>query len=137
MNFIQVPILLPPYPRGFHVITQEVINALNTLPDTGLLHLFIQHTSAALAINESADPAVLRDMARHFDRLVPEGLPGMEHDEEGPDDMPAHVKSVMTGPSLTIPISRGRLALGTWQGIWLCEFRNSGGRRSLIGTVMG
>ena len=137
MNIRQVPILLPPYTRGFHVITREVTGALGALPDAGLLHLFIRHTSAALAINESADPAVLRDMARHFDRLVPEGLQGMEHDEEGPDDMPAHVKSVMAGPSLTIPISQGQLALGTWQGLWLCEFRNRGGRRSLTATILG
>jgi secondary thiamine-phosphate synthase enzyme len=132
----QFPILLPAYSRGFHVITQEVLRAVGELPEAGLLHLFIRHTSAALAINESADPAVLRDMERHFERLVPEGLPGMEHDEEGPDDMPAHVKAVLAGPSLSIPILGGGLALGTWQGIWLCEFRNRGGRRSLLATIL-
>lgn len=131
----QIPILLPAHSRGFHVITREVLTAIGELPEAGLLHLFIRHTSAALAINESADPAVLRDMERHFTRLVPEGLPGMEHDEEGPDDMPAHVKAVLAGPSLSIPITGGTLALGTWQGIWLCEFRNRGGRRSLLATI--
>lgn len=127
---------LPSFPRGFHVITREVIQAVGELPMDGILHLFIQHTSAALAINEAADPDVLTDFEAIFDRLVPEHLPFLTHTLEGPDDMPAHVKAVLAGPSISIPIVQGRLALGTWQGIYLCEFRNRGGARHLVATVI-
>jgi secondary thiamine-phosphate synthase enzyme len=127
---------LPPYPRGFHLITEQVLDALGPLPELGLLHLFIRHTSAALAVNEGADPSVLRDFARVFDHLVPEDLPFLEHTVEGPDDMPAHIKAVFAGASVSIPIAGGKLALGTWQGIYLCEFRNRGGQRSIMASLL-
>ncbi|MCF8237292.1 MAG: secondary thiamine-phosphate synthase enzyme YjbQ [Saprospiraceae bacterium] len=127
---------LPLYPRGFHIITREVLAAIGELPMEGVLHLFIQHTSAALAINEAADPDVLTDFESLFNRLVPEGMPFLTHTLEGPDDMPAHVKAVIAGSSISIPILDGRLALGTWQGIYLCEFRNRGGSRRLVASVM-
>jgi len=130
---------LPAYPRGFHLITREVLSAAPAIDDleVGLLHLFIRHTSASLAINENADPNVASDLARHFDVLAPERAPYYQHCEEGDDDMPAHIKSVLTGSELAIPISDGRLDLGTWQGIFLCEHRDHGGRRSLVATVQG
>ena len=131
----QFHITLPSYPRGFHLIDAEVLRGIGVLPDTGILHVFIQHTSAGLCINENADPTVLRDFNTVFDRLVPEGEAHYTHTIEGVDDMPAHIKSVLTGHSVTIPIVNGHLALGTWQGIYLCEFRNHGGRRKLIATV--
>ena len=115
--------------RGFHLVTEEVLRQLPALPQTGLLNLFIQHTSAALSINENADPDVRTDMESIFNHLVKEREPYYEHTFEGADDMPAHAKSSIIGPSLTIPISGGRLNLGTWQGIYLCEFRNYGGSR--------
>ncbi len=127
---------LPPFPRGFHIITREVLAAVSDLPNDGILHLFIQHTSAALAINEAADPDVLTDFESIFNHLVPESMPFLTHTLEGPDDMPAHVKAVMAGSSISIPIVDGRLALGTWQGIYLCEFRNRGGSRRLVASVM-
>ncbi len=133
----QVSFALRPYPRGFHLITAEVERHLPALPDAGLLHLFIQHTSAALAINENADPSVRTDFENIFNRLVPENLPFLTHTLEGPDDMPAHVKAVLAGSSVTIPITAGRLNLGTWQGIYLCEFRNRGGSRKLVATILG
>ena len=126
-------------PRGFHLVTGEV---LAELPDIsglrlGLLHLFIQHTSASLSINENADPDVRSDLEIYFNALAPEeGLP-INHTIEGPDDMPAHVKASLLGNCLTLPIRNGRLALGVWQGIYLCEHRNQGGRRRLIATVHG
>lgn len=127
---------LQPLPRGFHLITDQVLEALGELPPQGLLHLFIHHTSAALSINEAADPSVRRDLQRVFDRMVPEGLPGLEHTAEGPDDMPAHVKAVLAGASVSVPVIHGRLALGTWQGIYLCEFRHRGGPRRLTATLL-
>lgn len=120
--------------KGFHLITDEVLNALGKLPDAGLLHLFIQHTSAALAINENADQTVRDDLDESFDRLAPEDVV-YKHDDEGPDDMPAHVKSVLTGSSVSVPIMNGRLCLGTWQGIYLCEFRNLPHVRKIVATV--
>ncbi len=126
---------LPPYPRGFHIITDKVIQAVGTLPQTGLMHVFIRHTSAGLAINENADPTVLQDFNSFFDKLVPESFP-YKHSDEGPDDMPAHIKSALVGHSVSIPIRDGRLDLGTWQGIYLCEFRDNGGGRKLTITVM-
>lgn len=125
--------------RGFHVITGEIIDHLPEIGqfETALLHLFIQHTSASLSINENADPDVRGDLERFFNRTVPENAPYFEHTLEGPDDMPAHIKSILLGNSLTVPIGRGRLLLGTWQGIYLCEHRNDGGARRLVATIVG
>ena len=131
----QYEIRLEAYPRGYHIITSQIMKQIPQLPKTGLLNVFIHHTSAGLMINEAADPSVLTDMENMFNHLVPENLPFLVHTMEGPDDMPAHVKSALTGVSLTIPISEGRLKLGTWQGIFLCEFRDHGGQRKLTVTV--
>lgn len=131
----QTEFSLAAYPRGFHLITDEVLQHIGLLPSEGLLHLFIKHTSAGLAINENADPSVRVDFEGFFNRLAPENLPFLTHTIEGSDDMPAHVKSVLSGTSVTIPVTGGRLNLGTWQGIYLCEFRNYGGRRKLVATV--
>lgn len=129
-------ITLPRYSRGFHLITRDIMEAIGTLPENGILQVFIQHTSAGICINENADSTVLEDFKMVFDRLVPEvGLP-YTHTVEGLDDMPAHIKSVMSGSHVSIPIVQGRLALGTWQGIYLCEFRNNGGRRNLIVSII-
>lgn len=121
--------------RGFHLVTDEIARHLQELPQTGMVNLFIQHTSCALVINENADPDVRTDMAAIFDHLIPEGAPYYEHVSEGKDDMPAHGKSVLTGVSLTIPVTHGRLNPGTWQGIYLCEFRNRGGHRKIVATI--
>ena len=121
--------------RCFHLVTDEIARHLQELPQTGMVNLFIQHTSCALVINENADPDVRTDMAAIFDHLIPEGAPYYEHVSEGKDDMPAHGKSVLTGVSLTIPVTHGRLNLGTWQGIYLCEFRNRGGHRKIVATI--
>ncbi len=129
-------IVLPEYSRGFHLITREILAQLPQLPENGLLQVFIQHTSAGICINENADSTVLDDFEMVFNKLVPEkGLP-YSHTTEGLDDMPAHIKSVLCGSSVNMPIINGRLALGTWQGIYLCEFRNRGGRRKLIVTII-
>lgn len=133
----QIEIHLSPKPNGFHLITGEIIRQLPQLPKIGLLNLFIKHTSAALTINENADPDVRVDMKSIFDRLVREREPYYLHTLEGDDDMPAHAKASIIGPSLTIPITDGRLNLGIWQGIHLCEFRDYGGSRSVIATVAG
>ncbi len=122
--------------RGFHLITDEIERNLPVLPEMGLLHLFLKHTSAALTINENADPDVQTDMGRIFDRLVREREPYYEHTLEGDDDMPAHAKSTLAGVSLSIPITHGRLNMGIWQGIYLCEFRNKGGNRKLVATII-
>ena len=132
---VQTQFRLAPRPRGYHVITREVTEQLPPLPDTGLLHLFIQHTSAAITVNEAADPDVLTDFESVFNHLVPENLPFLVHTLEGPDDMPAHIKAAMIGHSVTLPISGGRLNLGTWQGLYLCEFRNRAGGRGMVATV--
>ena len=126
-------------PRGFHLITREVVEALPALAQlrVGLLHLLIQHTSASLALNEDASPAVRHDFESWFNAAVPEQAQFWTHRLEGADDMPAHIKAALLGPSLTLPIADGRLALGTWQGIYLCEHRNRGGTRSLIATATG
>ena len=131
----QTEILLPAYTRGFHLITNIVMNQMENLPETGIFHLFIKHTSAGITINENADPSVRVDFEAVFNRLMPENEPYLTHTMEGPDDMPAHIKSALVGNSISIPISRGRLNLGTWQGIYLCEFRNRGGQRKLVATV--
>jgi secondary thiamine-phosphate synthase enzyme len=139
MTWIQREFRLQPRPRGFHLVTREVLANLPEIGEieVGLLHLFIQHTSASLALNENADPSVRVDMEAYFNRLAPENAPYYTHTYEGPDDMPAHLKAVLLGSSLTLPITRGRLNLGTWQGIYLCEHRNRGGARRLIATIHG
>lgn len=124
-------------PRGFHLITDEVIRYLGELPKEGIVNLFILHTSAGITINENTDPDVLTDFNSFFNRLVPEDLTYLKHTMEGPDDMPAHIKSSIVGHHLTIPISNHKLRLGTWQGIYLCEFRNNGGSRKFVATVIG
>lgn len=121
--------------RGFHLITQEVVHNLPPLPELGLLNLFILHTSAGLTINENADSSVLTDFESFFNHIVPEGMKFVIHDMEGPDDMPAHIKSSLVGSSISIPIKNKNLLLGTWQGIYLCEFRNSPHQRKLIATI--
>lgn len=131
----QVTIKLSSKTRGCHLITQEVIKHLPLLLQTGLLNLFIQHTSCALSINENADPDVRSDMAQILNHIVREDEPYYKHTFEGADDMPAHAKSSLVGVSLTIPISDGKLNLGTWQGIYLCEFRDYGGPRKIIATI--
>lgn len=133
----QTQITLRPYGRGIHLVTGDIVHSLPQLPRKGILNLLIKHTSAALALNENADPDVRADLNTIFDRLVPENAPYYLHTFEGPDDMPAHAKAVIVGPSITIPITDGRLNLGTWQGIYLCEFRNHGGARSIVATVIG
>lgn len=133
----QIEITLPAFNRGFHLITRQVVAALPDLPQAGLLHLFIKHTSAGLCINENADPTVLADFETVFNRLIPENQPYYRHNSEGSDDMPAHIKSVLAGTDITVPITNGKLNLGTWQGIYLCEFRNYGGNRRLVATITG
>ena len=139
MKIYQQQISLTQRKRGFHLITAEVVNALPQISElkTGILQVFIQHTSASLTINENADPTVRKDFEMYFNKAVPENDPDYLHDDEGSDDMPAHLKAAMLGSSVTIPIRNGRLALGTWQGIYLCEHRNYGGSRSLIITAWG
>ena len=131
----QIEIQVPPLSRGFHIITRTVLQQIPNLPKVGLFNLFIQHTSAGLMINENAAPSVRVDFESVFNKLMPENEPYLTHTEEGPDDMPAHIKAALVGSSVTIPITNGRLNLGTWQGIYLCEFRNNGGRRKLIATI--
>lgn len=133
----QTEFTVGPFPRGMHLVTGEVLRNLPKLPEKGLLNLLIKHTSAALALNENADPDVRHDLNMIFDRLVPENAPYYLHTDEGPDDMPSHAKSVMVGFSLSIPITGGRLNLGIWQGIYLCEFRDCGGPRRLVATIIG
>lgn len=130
----QYDIILPPYPRGFHIITDRILNQID-LPESGILHIFIKHTSAGLTISENADPDVRVDFESIFNKLVPENLPFLTHTLEGPDDMPAHIKASLVGSSISIPIANGKLNLGTWQGIYLCEFRNRGGSRKLFVTI--
>lgn len=133
----QVEFTLRPRTRGFHLITEEIVRHLpHPLPEKGLLNLFVKHTSCALSINENADPDVRRDMESIYNHLVREREPYYCHTFEGDDDMPAHAKSSLTGVSITIPVSRGRLNLGTWQGIYLCEFRDDGDSRRIVATVM-
>lgn len=139
MEIIQKELNLPAYKRGFHLITQQIVDNFPEMRKLGkgMLHVFIQHTSAGLTINENADPSVRTDFDSFTDDLVPENFPRFIHTYEGPDDMPAHIKSSIFGCSVQIPISSGRLNLGTWQGIYLGEFRNNGGRRKLVLTAFG
>ena len=131
----QIEFRLSPKRRGCHLITGEIMRHLPTLPETGLLNVFVKHTSCGLTINENADPDVRTDLDNILDHIVPERQPYYEHTMEGDDDMPAHAKSSLVGVSLTIPISNRRLNLGTWQGIYLCEFRDYGGERTIVLTV--
>jgi secondary thiamine-phosphate synthase enzyme len=131
----QKEISLPPFDRGFHLITRFIEQELPELPDMGLVNILLKHTSAAITLNENADPTVRDDFESFISRLVPENQPYYIHTLEGADDMPAHIKSSLFGTTLTIPVSNSRLNLGTWQGIYLCEFRNYGGRRRLVLTV--
>jgi secondary thiamine-phosphate synthase enzyme len=137
--WLQRQFQLAPRPRGFHLVTREVLEALPELSalEVGMLHLLIQHTSASLALNENASPDVRRDFETWFNEAVPERARYWTHTLEGADDMPAHIKAALLGPSLTLPIAGGRLALGTWQGIYLGEHRNHGGSRSLVATAWG
>ena len=137
--WLQREITLRPRPRGFHLVTREVLEALPELDDVqaGLLHLFIRHTSASLTLNENASPDVRDDFESYFDEAVPERARYWTHTAEGPDDMPAHIKASLLGPSLSLPVSDGGLALGTWQGIYLCEHRDRGGARHLLATLHG
>jgi secondary thiamine-phosphate synthase enzyme len=139
MKFFQHEIVLPPFKRGFHIITRQVESALPQVKEIsiGQLQVFIQHTSASLTINENADPTVRKDFESHFNKMVPENAPYYEHDMEGPDDMPAHIKSSLMGSSVSIPITNGRMNLGTWQGIYLCEHRDHGGSRRVVVTAFG
>lgn len=135
----QTKITVSPKPRGFHIITEEILKEIPEIKKikTGIAHFFIQHTSASLTINENADPSVRRDFKTHFKRMVPENTSLYEHTLEGPDDMTSHIKSSLLGHSVSIPITDGKLNLGTWQGIYLCEHRNSGGPRKLVVTLHG
>lgn len=133
----QIEIVLPPFDRGFHLITDLVVSLLPALPRAGLLHIFIKHTSAGICIGENADPTVLADFESFFNRLVPENQPYYLHKSEGSDDLPAHIKSVLSGMEISVPITAGKLNLGTWQGIYLCEFRNNAGNRKLVATING
>ena len=137
--WIQKDITLPQYSRGFHIITDEIIGAISELKElsVGIIHIFIKHTSASLAINEGADPAVRIDFETFFNKSVPENPPDFIHNDEGPDDMPAHIKSAILGSSLSIPIRNGKADMGTWQDVYLCEHRNNPTRRKLTITVQG
>ncbi len=139
MKIHQQTIKLPERKRGFHLITTEITQAFPELKElkTGVCHVFIQHTSASLTINENADPTVRKDFEMYFNKAIPENDPGYLHDDEGSDDMPAHLKAALLGNSILIPVTNGKLALGTWQGIYLCEHRNYGGPRKLVITVWG
>ena len=139
MIWVQEEVRLDPRPRGFHLITDEVERGAPGLSrmSVGMAHVLIRHTSASLTLNENASPDVRRDFESWFNEAVPEGAPYWRHTLEGPDDMPAHVKASLLGSGLTLPVSRGRFTLGTWQGIYLCEHRNSGGSRSLLVTAWG
>lgn len=137
--WFQHTLTLPPKRRGFHLVTREIVAAVPELAQVrvGLLHVWIQHTSASLTVNENASPDVRRDFERYFNHAVPDGWPEFEHTLEGRDDMPAHIKASVLGPSLTLPVSAGRLALGTWQGIYLCEHRDQASARRLVLTLQG
>ena len=139
MTWIQHELLLRPRNRGFHLVTEEIVSAIPELiqMQSGLLHLMILHTSASLTLNENADPDVRHDFKAHFEQIVPERAPYYRHTLEGDDDMPAHIKGTLAGFDLTIPVRNGRLWLGTWQGIYLCEHRDRGGARKVAATLMG
>jgi len=133
----QINIMIPKHPRGYHLITSYILKQLPELPEKGILHLFIKHTSAGLTLNENADPTVRHDFESFLNKLVPDNHPSFSHTLEGGDDMPAHLKSSIIGQSIIIPITNHRLNLGIWQGIYLCEFRNFGGEREIVATIIG
>ena len=134
----QKEIILPSFHRGFHIITEQLIHAIQPIKiNNGLLHVFIKHTSASISINENSDPTVREDLEMYFNKSVPENVPYFKHIFEGPDDMPAHIKSALIGNSITIPISNYKLNLGTWQGVYLCEHRNNATDRTLVITIIG
>lgn len=137
--WIQKEIVLSPKKRGFHLITKEILEQVPELKEisVGLFHLFIKHTSASLTVNENADPTVRQDFESYFNRAVPEDQPYYRHVDEGSDDLPAHIKSSLLGNSVSIPISKGQLNMGIWQGIYLCEHRNYGGARHMVVTIQG
>ena len=139
MKIFQKEITLNPYRPGFHLIKQDIVNSFSEIKNikVGLLHVFIKHTSASLTINENADPTVRMDFESHFNKMIPENMPYYQHDYEGDDDMPAHLKSSILGSSVTLPISNGHLNVGVWQGIYLCEHRDRGGSRNLVLTAYG
>ncbi|MBT8257962.1 MAG: secondary thiamine-phosphate synthase enzyme YjbQ [Bacteroidia bacterium] len=139
MHVFQAELKLTPFRRGYHIITHEILDSFPEIKiiNLGILHIFIKHTSASLTINENADPTVLSDFESHMNIVVPENAPYYRHTMEGPDDMPAHIKASMMGASVQIPITNGRLNLGTWQGIYLCEHRDNGGSRRLVLTAYG
>ncbi len=139
MNFYQSQLKLKPYSRGFHLITDFVIKSIPEIKEIkiGILQIFIKHTSASLTINENADPTVRTDFENHLNKMVPENEPYYTHNYEGSDDMPAHIKTSLMGSNVQIPITKGELNLGIWQGIYLCEHRNYGGSRSLVITAFG
>ncbi|MCA0933133.1 secondary thiamine-phosphate synthase enzyme YjbQ [Lutimonas saemankumensis] len=139
MKSFQKEISLRPHSRGFHLITQEILQNIPEIKqiDTGWMQVFIKHTSASLTINENADPTVRTDFESHMNEMVPEDAPYFIHTYEGPDDMPAHIKASLMGASIQVPITNGRLNMGIWQGIYLCEHRNRGGSRRLVITILG
>jgi secondary thiamine-phosphate synthase enzyme len=139
MSWLQKEMTLRSKSRGFHLVTREILEDLPEISrfQVGLAHIFIQHTSASLALNENADPTVRQDMESHFNRMIPENAPYFVHTYEGPDDMPAHIKAALLGSSVTVPIKNGRFHLGTWQGIYLCEHRNRARGRRLVITIQG
>jgi secondary thiamine-phosphate synthase enzyme len=139
MECIQKEFCLKPRTRGFHLITDEILNQLDEIKNIkkGMAQIFIKHTSASLTLNENADPTVRSDMEKHFNKSVPENEQYYDHNSEGSDDMPAHIKSVIIGSSVLVPITNGKLNLGTWQGIYLCEHRNRGGGRKIVITIIG
>jgi len=133
----QIEFKLPAHKRGFHLVTHAIEQHLPELPKTGILHLFIKHTSAGITVNENCDPSVRVDFENIFNKLVPENQSYYTHNDEGPDDMPAHIKTALTGYSVTLPITDHKLNLGTWQGIYLCEFRNNASPRLIVATIYG
>lgn len=139
MKCIQKEFSIKSKGRGFHLITNEILNQVDEIKDikTGIAQIFIKHTSASLALNENADPTVRSDMEKHFNKMVPENAPYYDHNTEGSDDMPAHIKSVILGSSLSVPVKDGDFNLGTWQGVYLCEHRNRGGNRRIVVTIIG
>lgn len=139
MKSFQKEIVIKPYPRGYHLITSQILEQVPEIKEIniGWMQLFIKHTSASLTINENADPTVRNDFERHMNEMVPEDAPYYVHTYEGPDDMPAHIKASLMGASVQVPITNGRLNMGIWQGIYLCEHRNHGGSRRLVVTILG
>jgi secondary thiamine-phosphate synthase enzyme len=139
MKIIQKEFEVKSRGRGFHLITDEIMDQIKEIKDikSGIAHIFIKHTSASLTLNENADPTVRSDMEKHFNKMVPENAPYYDHNTEGSDDMPAHIKSAILGSSVSVPVKNGKFNLGTWQGVYLCEHRNRGGSRKLVVTITG